>query len=273
MNPARDLVVERPVATPGQAHVPDRAGDRRRCSSRRARPRRRRCSSSRRARSTPQSEMPPTLRPRYRLSAACAASSITGRPSARIGSRSAGCPARWTGMIAFVRSVTSCGDQGGVDVEIALADIAEDGRGAAVLDHVGGRGPGDRARDHLVARADADREQREVERRRAGGDGEHVLGLEVLGHALLEQRRPRAGRQPARAQRLDDGGDLLLPDRGRLEAELGATRRAHRPGSVRPAPHGEPGATAAAVSSPVARIAPALSAPRRSGPKRHPGCR
>ena len=28
------------------------------------------------------------------------------------------------------------------------------------------------------------------------------------------------GRQPARAQRLGDGGDLLLPDRGRLEAEL-----------------------------------------------------
>ena len=143
-------------------------------------------------------------------------------------------------MIAFVRSRDERGDQRRVDVEVALADVAEDRRGTAVLDHVRGRGPRDRARDHLVAGTDADREQRQVERRGAGGDGEHVLGLEVCGHALLEQRGPRAGRQPAGAQRLDDRGDLLLPDRGRLEAELGATRRAHRPGSVRPAPHGEP---------------------------------
>ena len=79
-----------------------------------------------------------------------------------------------------------------------------------------------------------------MERRRARGDGEHVLGLEVGGHPLLEQRGARPGRQPARPQGLDDGGDLLLPDRGRLEAEPGATRGSHRPGSVRPAPHGEP---------------------------------
>ena len=89
--------------------------------------------------------MPPSLRPRYRLSAACAASSTTGSPSARIGSRSAGWPARWTGMIAFVRSVTSAGDQRRVDVEVVLAHVAEDGRRAAVLDHVRRRGPGDRA--------------------------------------------------------------------------------------------------------------------------------
>ena len=38
------------------------------------------------------SERPPILRPRYSLSAACAASSTTGRPSAQIGSRSAGWP-------------------------------------------------------------------------------------------------------------------------------------------------------------------------------------
>ena len=143
-------------------------------------------------------------------------------------------------MIAFVRSVTRAGISAGSMLRSAVADVAEDGRRAAVLDHVRRRGPGDRARDHLVARADADREQRQVERRRARGDGEDVLGLEVGGHPLLEQRGPRPGRQPARAQGLGDGGDLLLPDRGRLEAEPGATRGSHRPGSVRPAPHGEP---------------------------------
>src|SRR5436190_1025945 len=57
--------------------------------------------------------MPPIFRPRYSLSAACAASSTTGRPSARIGSRWAGCPYRWTGMIAFVLGVTSAATPAG----------------------------------------------------------------------------------------------------------------------------------------------------------------
>ncbi len=52
-----------------------------------------------------------------------------------------------------------------------------------------------------------------------GGDREHVLRLEVLGHPLLEQRRLGPGRQPAGAERLGDGLDLLLADRRRLEAE------------------------------------------------------
>ena len=42
--------------------------------------------------------------------------------------------------------------------------------------------------------------------------------------ALLELGRLRAGRQPAGADRLGDGRDLLLADRGRLERE---ERRAH----------------------------------------------
>ena len=122
-------------------------------------------------------------------------------------------------MIAFVRSVTAARDQRRVDVEVALAHVDEDGRRAGVDDHVRGRGPRDRRRDHLVAGLDPERDEREVHRRRAGGDGEHVLRLEVLGHPLLEQRRPRAGRQPAGAERLGDRLDLLLADRRRLEAE------------------------------------------------------
>src|SRR6188474_3133426 len=53
------------------------------------------------------SERAPSLRTRYLLSSAWAASSTTGSPSAWIASRSQGWPARWTGRIAFVRSVTS----------------------------------------------------------------------------------------------------------------------------------------------------------------------
>ncbi len=107
-----------------------------------------------------------------------------------------------------------------VDVQVALADVDEDRRRARVDDHVRGRRPGDRGRDHLVAGTDAERDEREVHRGGARRDGEHVLRLEVLGHPLLEQRRPRPGRQPARAERVGDGLDLLLADRGRLEAEL-----------------------------------------------------
>src|SRR6516165_6837377 len=50
--------------------------------------------------------------------------------------------------------------------------------------------------------------------------------------ALLEQGRARAAGEPAGAQRLGDGRDLLVADRRRLEAEHGfASRRElrHRP--------------------------------------------
>ena len=70
--------------------------------------------------------------------------------------------------------------------------------------------------------------QGEVHRRRAGGERDDVLGLEVRGHALLEQRGARAGRQPAGAQRLGDGLDLLLADAGGWKPSLEATPGAHR---------------------------------------------
>ena len=66
-------------------------------------------------------------------------------------------------------------------------------------------------------------EQGEMERGGAGRDGEHVLGLDELREAPLELRRFRPGRQPARAKRLRNGLDLLLADRGRLEAEHGGS--------------------------------------------------
>src|SRR5215210_7643474 len=52
-------------------------------------------------------DRPPIFLPRYALSTAWAASSITGRPSSQSGSRSQTWPARCTGRIAFVRSVTA----------------------------------------------------------------------------------------------------------------------------------------------------------------------
>ena len=134
------------------------------------------------------------------------------------------------------------------------------GRRARVLDHVRGRGPGDRRRDHLVAGADAEREEREVHRAVPEATASTCCASRYVGDALLEQRRSRAGRQPAGAERLRDRRDLLLADRGRLEAELGLAGP-HRARSVRRPPHGEP-ARARRPGCPRPR------APRRPGRRR-----
>ncbi len=105
----------------------------------------------------------------------------------------------------------------GIDVQRVVANIGEHGCGAAMDDHVRGRRPGDRGRDHLVAGADPERDEGEVQGRCAGGDGEHVLRLQVLAHPGLQLGRPRSRRQPARSQGLCDGIDLRFGDRRGLE--------------------------------------------------------
>ena len=130
----------------------------------------------------------------------------------------------------------------GIDVEVRVANVREDRRGAGVDDDVRRRGPRDRRRDHLVARPDAKRQQRQVHRGGARGDRHRVLRARVFGESPLQLGRPRPGGQPARAQRLRDRCDLLLPERGRLEAEEGLPRRSRRGsgsqqrGSVRVSP-------------------------------------
>ena len=121
---------------------------------------------------------------------------------------------------------------GRIDVERVVANVGEDGRRATVDDHVRRRGPGDRRRDHLVAGPDTERDERQVERRGARGDGEHVLCLEVVAHAGLELGRARSRRQPARPQRLRDGVDLRFGDRRGLEREEGVAPGRLHTGSV-----------------------------------------
>ena len=92
----------------------------------------------------------------------------------------------------------------------------------------------------------------------------------------LELRRPRAGRQPAGADRLRDRRDLLLADRGRLEPERFAQTRArlHRRVSKRTSSAARPARSSASLAAPpTASTAPARSAPRRSGPSTEPGSR
>ena len=97
--------------------------------------------------------------------------------------------------------VDELGDARGIDVEIVVAHVREHRRRARVHDDVRRRRPRDRRDDHLVALADAERDERKVECRRAGRDREHVLRVEQRRRALLELRRLRPRRQPARTQR------------------------------------------------------------------------
>ena len=125
-------------------------------------------------------------------------------------------------MIAFVRGVTSSATRSGSMFRSSSRTSAKTGVAPvwtitfAVAGQVIGvvitSSPG----------PDAERDEREVHRGRARGDGEHVLRPDVLGEAPLELLGARAGRQPAGADRVGDGGDLLVADRGRLEAEEGA---------------------------------------------------
>jgi hypothetical protein len=120
----------------------------------------------------------------------------------------------------------------GVDVQVGVADVSEDGGRARVDDHVRRRRPRDRRRDHLVSGADPERDEREMHRRGPGRDGKGVRRADVVGEAALELLRPRAGGQPARADRVGNGRDLLVADGGRLEPEeassLGRQVRRHR---------------------------------------------
>ena len=106
-----------------------------------------------------------------------------------------------------------------VDVQRLGVDVGEPRRGAGVEDRVHRCRPGERARDHLVARADPGDPERQVQRVGARGRGDGVRRAGVLREALLELGDPRAGRQPARLERRDDRVDLGSADDRRRELE------------------------------------------------------
>ena len=107
----------------------------------------------------------------------------------------------------------------GVDVQGAWIDVGEARRRARVEDRVHRRGPGERARDDLVARPHAGHAQGQVQRVGARRRGDRVLGAGVLGEALLELGHARARREPARLERLDHRVDLGAADDRRRELE------------------------------------------------------
>ena len=167
-----------------------------------------------------------------------------------------------------MRGVTRGGGLLRVDVEVARADVDEDGRRAGVDDTfaVAGQvsevvmtsspGPTPSATSARCIAAVAEETARTCS------------APEVLRGAPLELGRAGPGREPAGAHRLGDRGDLLLADRRRLEAE-------HRgPPLLRPVhapkPNGRPRAAASSGIVLRQRAEPALQrrdveADRRSG--------
>ena len=101
----------------------------------------------------------------------------------------------------------------GLDVERSRVDIHEDRPGTHGEHHVARGGPRHGCGDHLVARADACRQQREVEARGAGRDGHGVACADGACECFLEAADARAAGEPARAQAGSDLCDLFRPDR------------------------------------------------------------
>ena len=109
--------------------------------------------------------------------AVCSASHSTGRPK------------RCTAMTARVPRRDRGGDGSDVEVERVGVDVDEHRLRAAQLDGVRGRRERVGGDDHLVARADLEREQGEMERGGAGRDGRRVGRPD-----RLRDRRPRTPR-------------------------------------------------------------------------------
>src|SRR5262249_44122908 len=106
-----------------------------------------------------------------------------------------------------------------LDVEGPGVDVDEHRPGADGQHHVGRRGPGHGRGDDLVTWADARRQQRQVQARGPGRDGDCVRCSDGAGEGLLEAAHARPARQPARAQAGGDLFDLFRPDRRARERE------------------------------------------------------
>ena len=86
----------------------------------------------------------------------------------------------------MVRGVIAASSCAGSIVNESRLDVDEHRRRAGVADRRDRRDEGERDGDDLVARADAGREQRQVQRAGAGVDGDRVLGAAVGGELALE---------------------------------------------------------------------------------------
>ena len=88
-------------------------------------------------------------------------------------------------MMAVVRGVSRRSTSAGSRPRVRVLDVREDRSRAHAEDGVGGGDEGERRTDHLLARADAQRQQGQLQGVGARGGQQHAVGAEVLGEALL----------------------------------------------------------------------------------------
>ena len=119
-------------------------------------------------------------------------------------------PRSATGRIAAVRGVSRRSTSCGVEAERAVLDVGEHGPGADAQHRVGAGHEGERGADHLVARADAEGEQRELERVRARGREQHAVHAEHAGEARLDAAAGRPVAAGLDGERGAHGLDLAL---------------------------------------------------------------
>ena len=135
---------------------------------------------------------------------ACAASSISGRPSEReLLERRRTAEEMHRHDRARPR-VIARGDVLGIEVVRRGIDVREDGRRAAPRDRLGRRVEREGGADHLVAGADAERVEHEHDRVRAVRDADRLLHAEVLRRLPLERLHVRAEDERARLEHLGE---------------------------------------------------------------------
>ena len=95
-------------------------------------------------------------------------------------------PKRSTATTAFVRGVSAARTVSAVTQHVSRVDVAEDRHGARRRDRLGARVEGEGGHDDLVARADAERAQRDRDRLRPVGHADGVRGAEPPRELALE---------------------------------------------------------------------------------------
>ncbi len=98
------------------------------------------------------------------------------------------------------------------DVQSGRVDVREDGPGAAVDDRVERRHERHGRRHDFVARADSEREERDVQARGRRGDRHGIAAADVLGERGGETLDLRPRRDPAGGERIEQLLDFLGAD-------------------------------------------------------------
>ncbi|MCP9967997.1 hypothetical protein LUX57_24960 [Actinomadura madurae] len=134
-------------------------------------------------------------------------------------------------MIAAVRGPTAAATASGSAQNEPGSMSAKTGSAPGQADRVRAGRERERRDDHLVAGADPEREQAELQRGRPRVDGHAVPSRDDRGELLLERRDLRPLHDPAAAQDAHRGLDLRLSDM-RTRREDGPLRfhgHAHAP--------------------------------------------